>query len=104
MAELTIEEWLDFAEIVKKLEKAIRSAYGAQLFNWGCLMNNAFQYNPAKPHVHWHFRPRYDKTISIDGIDFVDPMFAHHYDRAQSQKVPVENLNRIKVTIREKLS
>ena len=103
MAELTNEEWLDFAQIVKSLEQAIRLAFDARLFNWSCLMNNAFQHNPATPHVHWHFRPRYDKTVSIDGIDFEDPLFGHHYDREQSLKVSGETLSHIQAKIKENL-
>ncbi len=103
MADLTNEEWLNFAEIVKKLEKAVRLAFDAQLFNWGCLMNNAFQHSPAKPHVHWHLRPRYNKTVNLDGINFADQLFGHHYDRAQSQKVTDKTLNIIKDRIKENL-
>lgn len=104
LAELTREEWLDYAEIVKKLETAVRSAFGAIVFNWGCLMNNAFQVSPATPHIHWHLIPRYDKTIDFDGMGFIDPLFGHHYDREQSQKVSEETLRRIQAKIKENLS
>lgn len=103
LADLTNEEWLEFGEVVKKLEKAIRLAFNAQVFNWGCLMNNAFQHSPAKPHVHWHMRPRYDQTVSFDGIDFTDPLFGHHYGREHSQKVSDETLEHIRNTIKENI-
>jgi len=104
LAELTREEWLDYADIVKKLEQAIRLAFGAVVFNWGCLMNNAFQVSPATPHIHWHLRPRYDKTVNFDGLEFIDPLFGYHYDRAQSQKVSDETLNNIQSKIQENIS
>ena len=103
LAELTEEEWLDYVEIVKKIEEAIRSAFGAIVFNWGCFMNTAFQVSPATPHVHWHLRPRYDKTISFDGIDFRDPLFGYHYDTGQSHKVSEGTLSNIRAKIKENL-
>ncbi|MEP7205073.1 MAG: HIT family protein [Candidatus Saccharibacteria bacterium] len=104
LAELTKEEWLDYAEIVKKLEGAIRLAFGAIVFNWGCLMNNAFQVSSATPHIHWHLRPRYDQTVHFDGTDFVDPLFGFHYDRAQTKKVSNETLSNLQSKIQENLS
>jgi diadenosine tetraphosphate (Ap4A) HIT family hydrolase len=103
LAELTKAEWLDYAEVVKKVEEAIRSAFGAIVFNWSCLMNNAFQVSPATPHIHWHLRPRYDKTNSIDGIVFKDPLFGYHYNTGQSQKVSDETLSHIQAKIKESL-
>jgi len=101
MSELTNEEWLEFANIVKKLESGIRGAFGATIFNWGCLMNNAFQVSPSFPHVHWHLRPRYQKTVNFEGVEFVDPLFGYHYDREQSNKVSENILNSIRHKIQE---
>ncbi len=103
MAELTTDEWLEFAEVVKKLEAGIRQAFGATLFNWSCLMNNAFQVSPALPHVHWHVRPRYEKPIIFEGQEFVDPLFGHHYDSGQSNVVSPELLENIRLTVQSSL-
>lgn len=62
-------------------------------------MNDAFQHKSAKPHVHWHIRPRYERTISFDGLEFIDPLFGYHYDRGQSQVVSKETLNKIQAKI-----
>ena len=43
LADLSKEELLDFLELVKIIESAIRKSFNATLFNWGCLMNNAYQ-------------------------------------------------------------
>lgn len=81
LAGLNQEEILDFAEVVKKLESALRKTFNATMFNWGCLMNNAYQETPADPQVHWHFRPRYDHPVEFAGQTFADPNFGHHYLR-----------------------
>lgn len=44
-------------------------------------MNDAYKNTPPDPQVHWHFRPRYDKPVVFEGVEFVDLNFAHHYDR-----------------------
>ncbi len=80
LSELTPEEWLDFQEVVKKLEHVFTETFGATMFNWTCLMNDAYKSDPPNPHVHWHFRPRYQKPVEFMGNTFIDPNFAHHYD------------------------
>lgn len=85
--QLTKEEWLDFAEIVKKLEAASKKAFGAVMFNWTCLMNDAYQNNPPNPHIHWHFRPRYNKELSFANLIFGDKEFGHHYARGTNKEV-----------------
>lgn len=87
MAELTNEEWLEFAAIVKRLENAVRGAFGADLFNWSCLMNLAFQEAEPLPHVHWHVRPRYSHPIIFEGEEFTDPQFGYHYDSSLSKQL-----------------
>lgn len=103
LADLTTEEWLEFSGVVKTLEEATRQAFGATLFNWGCLMNNAFQSSPALPHIHWHVRPRYQKPVLFEDIEFVDPEFGHHYDRQQKNIVDEITLRKIRSTIQEML-
>lgn len=49
MAELEKTEWSDFAGLVKRLEDALRKAFGAAMFNWSCLMNDAYQNQPPNP-------------------------------------------------------
>jgi len=99
LAELKQEEWLDFAEIIKRLESALKKSFKATMFNWTCLMNNAYQVDPPNPHVHWHFRPRYNHKVEFAGAIFEDPEFGHHYDRARTQEVS----DRVKKKIIEKI-
>jgi diadenosine tetraphosphate (Ap4A) HIT family hydrolase len=79
--ELSKDEWADYSDIVVRLETACQQALGSTLFNWSCLMNNAYQKKPCVPHVHWHFRPRYENPIKIGDKIFKDKDFGFHYDR-----------------------
>lgn len=103
LAELTKEEQRNFFEVVKKLENAIRKAFGANLFNWTCLMNSSFKKKPWNPHVHWHVRPRYSKNVEFEGEIFEDKEFGSHYERKTDKKVSEqaidEIINRIKVNL-----
>lgn len=90
LAELFAAEITDFFDIVKKLENAFKKAYGATMFNWSCLMNNAYQNTPPDPQVHWHFRPRYEHPVEISRVTFTDPEFGYHYDHNRKIEVGPE--------------
>ena len=87
LAKLSDGEWLDFAKLVKKYESALRKAFDATMFNWSCLMNNAFRNNPPNPYVHWHVRPRYSKPAVFEEIEFEDKEFGNHYARGTNREV-----------------
>lgn len=96
LAKLKKEEILDFwTNVVVKLESACQSAFKAVMFNWTCLMNNAYNKKPYNPQVHWHFRPRYDKKIKINKEIFVDKYFGKHYERGSERKVSQSIQNKI---------
>lgn len=78
LPELTKEEQEDFFTLIKNLEDCFKKEFGATMFNYSCLMNNAYR-DGEVPHVHFHFRPRYDKSITILGKTFTDPNFGEHY-------------------------
>ena len=92
LAELTDAEWLDFSIVVKKIETAIRDTFHPSLFNWTCLMNNAFQSNSPNPHIHWNVIPRYSNPVIFGGFEFTDPEFGHHYDTKHTIEISVEVL------------
>ena len=102
LAELKKEEWLDFAELAKKLEAALKKAFDATMFNWTCLMNNAYQEAHPNPHVHWHFRPRYNHKVKFAGLIFEDEEFGHHYDNVKSKEISTETKNKIIEKINQK--
>lgn len=97
LSEISIDEWLDFLSLIKKLENAFSKAFGAISYNWTCLMNDAFKEKPAFPHVHWHIRPRYDKDVTFADTTFIDPEFGHHYARSSERilVLPDEKLSEI---------
>jgi diadenosine tetraphosphate (Ap4A) HIT family hydrolase len=88
LSNLTEAEWIDFADLVKTLEPALKHSFGATMFNWSFLMNNAYRETPAKPHVHCHFRPRYKESVAFQGISFQDTQFGEHYDLTKKPVSP----------------
>lgn len=52
LAGLNQEEVIDFSEVVKKLEGTLRKTFQATMFNWTCLMNDAYKEAPPNPQVH----------------------------------------------------
>jgi diadenosine tetraphosphate (Ap4A) HIT family hydrolase len=90
LSELTTEEFIDLHHAIKQYEAAVTTAFGATMFNWTCLMNNAYKNTPPNPQVHWHCRPRYQQTVECDGEMFHDPNFGHHYDRSLDRQVGEE--------------
>ncbi len=113
LAELKDEEWQEFSEIVKKLEAALRGAFNATMFNWGCLMNSSYLNDPPDPHVHWHFIPRYREKIEFEayeskgfvtlkskiskGLTFEDPCFGFSTMKAK------EGIHKVAENIRMKI-
>ncbi len=78
LGDLNEQEQSEFFQLVKKLENFFRKEFHAEMFNWSCLMNNAYK-DGEKPQVHWHFRPRYAKPASVAGKKYSDPNFGYHY-------------------------
>lgn len=95
LADLTREELMDFHNAVKKLETAFRKGFDATIFNWTCLMNNAYQNDPPDPQVHWHFRPRYNHKVEFEGEVFEDTDFGHHYARGTSRELSPDLRNKL---------
>ncbi len=79
LAGINENEILDFLNLVKKLETLFKKTFNATMFNWTCLMNNAYKETEPKPQIHWHFRPRYRENVEVEGYTFKDPNFGHHY-------------------------
>ena len=103
IAELNKEELLDFAQLARDLESASKKAFRATMFNWTCLMNNAYQKKPYNPHVHWHFRSRYDHEVKFGGLTFKDELFGHHYSGDEKYIVSDDILDKITKALSEKL-
>lgn len=102
---LSNEEWTDFIGIVKKIEKVYKKAFGADLVNWSCLMNNAYQNNPPDPHVHWHVVPRYSQVKNFAGDTFTDGRYGHSSrDNEYIKEVSAKIMEEITQQLRSELS
>lgn len=101
LSSLTAVECTELHHLIQSLESACSQAFGATLFNWSCLTNNAFKESPYNPHVHWHFRPRYEQPVNFADVAFVDPEFGHHYDSAHKQPLAPELIQQISAALRQ---
>lgn len=95
LAELNNEEFLDLLSIIKTLELSIKKSFNPTMFNWACLMNDAYKSENPKPWVHFHLRPRYKFKLEFEGEIFEDKEFAHHYDNHAKKIVPEKVLLKI---------
>ena len=50
LSDLASEEWVELGKIEKELERVAKKVFNATMFNFACLMNNAYRDN-EKPHV-----------------------------------------------------
>ncbi len=80
LADLRQEEMLEFLDVVRRVEAALKGAFGAAMFNWSCYMNLSYREAPPNPHVHWWAVPRYDHAVTLAGLRFEDPHFGNPYD------------------------
>lgn len=78
LSDLTIEEWQELGILEKELERVCRKIFGATMFNFCCLMNNAYRDN-EKPHVHFHFVPRYKDSLNLFNKIYKDRHFGYNF-------------------------
>ena len=74
LSELNEEEWLELGE----LETITKKLFDATMFNFACLMNNAYKDNEI-PHVHFHFVPRYKNALKLFGKIYKDKHFGYNF-------------------------
>ncbi|MBD5085305.1 MAG: HIT family protein [Clostridiales bacterium] len=87
LSELTDSEWMDLKHLIDSLERCFRAVLGAELCNWSCLLNSFYKSSSPNPHLHLHVRPRYKEPVSINGIQYVDEEFGHHYMLGKENKL-----------------
>lgn len=87
LSSLSLQEWDDLKHIVNSLEKMLSIMLHATMFNWTCLMNDAYKSNDPCPHVHFHLRPRFEPPVKINGKEYYDEEFAHHYTNNKENKL-----------------
>jgi diadenosine tetraphosphate (Ap4A) HIT family hydrolase len=90
ISDLQPDEVLDWLNNVGLIEKALRKAFNATLFNWSCLMNLSYREYPPNPHIHWWVVPRYNHSINIDNYVFEDTKFGNPYDHSMRLDLPID--------------
>ena len=78
LSELTDEDWIELGKLEKELERISKKLFDATMFNFACLMNNAYRDN-EKPHVHFHFIPRYKNELKIFNKIYRDRHFGYNF-------------------------
>lgn len=78
LSELTDNDWIELGKIEKELEMVSKKLFNATMFNFACLMNNAYRDN-EKPHVHFHFIPRYKNKLEIFNKVYKDKHFGYNF-------------------------
>ena len=102
LSALSPNEWDDLKNVVDDIEHKLKTKLGATMFNWSCLMNDAYKSTPPCPHVHLHVRPRYSALLTIGNYSFCDERFAHHYDNKLESDTTEEIINLIYQKLKNK--
>ena len=77
LSELDEADWMELHQVIRQLEQAVKGAFGTDVCNWECLMNNAVKAGQST-HVHWHLHPRYLADTIFAGEEFPDPKWSRH--------------------------
>ncbi len=101
LSELSIEAWQELGIIEKELERVCKKVFDATMFNFCCLMNNAYRDN-EKPKVHYHFIPRYRNELRLFNKIYKDKHFGYNFwkwdlSRFKSQKDIYTEKERLKI-------
>ena len=75
---MTKEEWIELGELEKELERVCTKVFNTTMFNFACLMNNAYRDN-EKPHVHFWFVPRYKNELKLFNKVYKDRHFGYNF-------------------------
>jgi len=86
LSDMTSEEWVELGILEKELERVCKKLFDATMFNFACLMNNAYR-DGEKPHVHFWFVPRYEKEINILNKKYKDKHFGYNFWKWSNSKI-----------------
>ncbi len=77
LSDMTSDEWIELGMLEKELERVCKKVFNATMYNFACLMNNAYR-DKEKPHVHFHFIPRYEGKRNILNKEYNDRHFGYN--------------------------
>lgn len=86
LSDLSDEEWIELGKLEKELERICKKVLNATMFNFACLMNNAYKDN-EKPHVHFQFIPRYKNNMSLFNKVYKDKHFGYNFWKWANSKI-----------------
>lgn len=87
LSALTDAEWMDLKHLIERLERCFKSVLGAELCNWSCLLNSFYKSPTPDPHLHLHVRPRYKAPVPLNGKQYIDEEYGHHYSLKKENKL-----------------
>lgn len=102
ISELNICQWTSLKVIINSLESMLKYELGATMYNWSCLMNDAYKSDKPNPHIHFHVRPRYKEPVLLDHSEYIDHEFAHHYINNHTIQITEETANYIYSQLKKK--
>ncbi len=102
LSDLDEADWMELHHVIRQLERAVKEAFGADVCNWECLMNNAVKAGQPT-HVHWHLHPRYLAGATFAGEEFPDPKWPRHLEDAV-HIVSDETFHKIMQALRSRLT
>lgn len=86
LSDLTSEEWQELGALEKELERVCRKLFNTTMFNFTCLMNNAYRDN-ERPHVHFWFFPRYKNELKLFNKVYKDKHFGYNFWKWSNNKL-----------------
>ena len=86
LGDMTSDEWQELGILEKELERVCKKVFGATMFNFACLMNNAYRDN-EKPHVHFWFVPRYKNELKLFNKIYKDRHFGYNFWKWANSKL-----------------
>ena len=101
LSELTSDDWVELGMLEKELERVCKKVFNSTMFNFACLMNNAYK-DDTLPNVHFHFIPRYKNGFKLFDKEYKDKHFGYNFwkwalDEEKSQKDIFTKEERIKI-------
>ena len=102
LSDLDEADWMELHHVIRQLERAVKEAFGADVCNWECLMNNAVKAGQPT-HVHWHLYPRYLGGATFAGEEFPDLKWPRHLENAVHM-VGDETFHKIMQALRSQLT
>ncbi len=91
LGELSKDQWSEFTTVSSEMEALLRTTFDAEKFNYLALMMK-------DPNVHFHFIPRYSKSVEIAGQSFSDTDWPK-----KTEMSPVETSDKVFGAIKQKL-